>query len=81
MSAKLKLIETDLDELIPLTRAAKMLGLDPSTVRQRKANTAHLTIIPQGRNLFLVLGEVIDHRKTITENARRKNDVRRMVRR
>lgn len=81
MSAKLKLIETDLEALIPLTQAAKMLGLDPSTVRQRKANTAELTIIPQGRNLYLVLGEVIDHRRNLINNARRKNDVKRMVRR
>jgi hypothetical protein len=80
MSAKLKLAESDPNRLIPLTKAAQMLGLDPSTLRQRKANTAHLTIIAQGRNLYLVLSEIVDHRSALIENARRKNNIERMMR-
>ena len=40
-----------------------MLGLDVSTIRKRKGGTEYLTLIPQGRKLFLVRGEVIAHRR------------------
>lgn len=80
MSTKLKAIESDLDDLIPLSKAAAMLGLDPSTIRQRKADTENLTIVRQGKNLFLILGEVLAHRAKKIAEARRKNDVIRMVR-
>lgn len=72
--------ETDLDTLIPLSKGAEMLGLDPSTIRKRKAGTEVLTIVPQGKNFFLVLGEVIAHRTKKIEDARRQNDVIRLVR-
>lgn len=79
MSAKLKVHETNLDDWIPLAEAARMLGLDPSTIRKRKADTANLTIIPQGRNLFLIRGEVIAHKKKKEEDARQRTDILRIV--
>lgn len=81
MSARLKIVDSDMDNLIPLSRAAEMLGLDPSTIRKRMAGTETLTIVPQGKNFFLVLGEVIAHRAKKVEDARRQNDVLRLVRR
>lgn len=82
MSAKLlQIVDVDLDNLIPLSKAAEMLGLDPSTIRKRKAGTETLTIVPQGKNFFLILGEVIAHRRKKIEDARRQNDVLRLVRR
>ena len=71
MSAKLKATDTDPDTLIPLAKGAAMLGLDPSTIRKRKADTDTLTIVAQGRHFFLVLGEVIAHRTKKIEDARR----------
>ncbi len=76
----LRTVETDLDALVPLRKAAELLGLDPSTIRKRAAGTAHLTIVHQGRKLFLVLGEIIAHRKKLIDDARQRNDVLRLVR-
>lgn len=78
--AKFKAIESDLDDLISLARAAEMLGLDPSTIRKRKAGTETLTIIPQGKKFFLIRGEVIAHRRKLVEDARRRTDILRIVR-
>jgi hypothetical protein len=79
VSVKLKALESDMDDLIPLAEAARMLGLDPSTVRKRKAGTEKLTIIPQGKKLFLVRGEIIAHRRILIEDARRRTDILRLV--
>jgi hypothetical protein len=72
---KLHRIETDLEALIPLREAATMLGLDSSTIRKRAADTATLTLVPQGRKLFLIRGEVLAHRKKLIEDARRRTDI------
>jgi len=72
-------VDSDPDALIPLAKAAGLLGLDPSTIRQRKAGTAALTIVPQGRKFFLVRGEVIAHRQKLIDNARRRIDLLRLV--
>lgn len=77
---KLKVTEADMDDWIPLAEGARMLGLDPSTIRKRMADTADLTLIPQGRNLFLIRGEVIAHKQKKLEDARRRTDVFRIVR-
>jgi hypothetical protein len=74
-------VDGDMESLIPLREAAGMLGLDPSTIRKRAAGTDHLTLVPQGRKLFLVRGEVIAHRQRMIENARRHVDVLTLVRR
>ena len=81
MSARLKIVqgEQDFDDLIPLNVGAAKLGLDASTIRKRKAGTEKLTLIRQGRNLYMVLGEVIAHRAKMTEDARRKNSPIRLV--
>lgn len=76
---RFKSIESDMDDLIPLAKAADMLGLDPSTIRKRKAGTEGLTIIPQGKKFFLVRGEVIAHRQKLVEDARRRTDILRLV--
>jgi hypothetical protein len=81
LSSHLKLLDSDSDALIPLAEGAKMLGLDPSTIRKRKAETEGLTIVPQGRKFFLIRGEVIAHRQQLIDNARRRNDILRLVRR
>jgi hypothetical protein len=77
----LRAIEMDLESLVPLRKAAELLGLDTSTIRKRSAGTAHLTIVHQGRKLFLVLGEIIAHRRKLIDDARQHNDVLRLVRR
>jgi hypothetical protein len=77
----MKLVDDDCETLIPLVKAAGMLGLDPSTLRQRKAGTGSLTVVLQGRKLFLVRSEVVAHRRKLIEDARRRNDVLRLVRR
>ena len=74
-------IDSEIDRLIPLREAAGMLGLDPSTIRKRAAGTELLTLVPQGRKLFLVRGEVIAHRQRMIENARRHVDVLTLIRR
>lgn len=79
MSAKLKAVENDLDDLIPLARGAAMLGLDPSTLRKRKAGTETLTLIPQGKKLFVIRGEIIAHRQKLVEDSRRRTDIFRIV--
>lgn len=80
MNSALRSIETDMDALIPLRKAAELLGLDSSTIRKRSAGTASLTIVRQGRKLFLVRGEIIAHRKKLIDDARQRNDVLRLVR-
>ena len=80
MSTKLKAVQADLDDLIPLARAAEMLGLDPSTIRKRKAGTEELTIIPQGKKFFMIRGEIVAHRQKLVEDARRRTDIFRIVR-
>jgi hypothetical protein len=80
MNRKLRAIETDSEALIPLRLAAEMLGLDASTIRKRAAGTSGLTIIPQGRKLFLVRGEVIAYRRKLIDDAHRRTDVLRLVR-
>lgn len=79
MIANLKQVETDLDDLIPLSVAAERLGLDPSTIRKRKADTQNLTIVRQGKNLFCVRGEIIAHRAKKIEDARRKTNPLRLI--
>ena len=68
-----------MDDLISLAKAAEMLGLDPSTIRKRKADTASLTLIPQGKKLFLIRGEVIAHRTKKIQDARHRTDILRLV--
>lgn len=80
MSKALHSIDTDTDALVPLREAAELLGLDPSTIRKRSAGTANLTILHQGRKLFLVRGEIIAHRRKLIDDARRRNDVLQLVR-
>ena len=82
MSAHLNTLpepEFDPDDLVPLNVGAAKLGLDASTIRKRKAGTENLTLIRQGRNLYMVLGEVIAHRAKKIEDARRKNSPIRLV--
>jgi hypothetical protein len=79
LSSTLKLVDNDPDDLIPLAKGADMLGLDPSTIRQRKAGTSALSIIPQGRKLFLIRGEVVAHRQKLIDNARRRTNVLELV--
>ena len=69
----------DLDGLIPVAEGASMLGLDASTIRKRKAGTENLTLVRQGRNLFLVRGEIIAHRAKLIDDARNRNNVLRLV--
>jgi len=69
----------DVEELISLRKAASMLGLDPSTIRKRAAGTDQLTIIAQGRKLFLVRGEVIAYRRKLIEDARQRMNVLRLL--
>lgn len=76
----MQLVDSDMEVLIPLREAAQLLGLDPSTIRKRSAGTANLTIIHQGRKLFLVRGEIIAHRRKLIDDARLRNDVLRLVR-
>lgn len=76
-----RVVTTDLEALIPLREAAELLGLDSSTIRKRSAGTADLTIVRQGRKLFLVRGEIIAHRRKLIDDARLQNDVLRLVRR
>lgn len=80
MKNRLQAVDSDLETLVPLREGAAMLGLDPSTIRKRAAGTAKLTIVRQGRKLFLVCGEIIAHRHKLIEDARRQNDVLRLVR-
>ena len=75
-----KSLSTDLDALIPLRDGAELLGLDTSTIRKRAAGTAGLTIVPQGRKLFLVRGEVLAHRKKLIDDARQRTDILHLVR-
>lgn len=81
MSANLKLAPRSDDpmDLIPLADGASMLGLDSSTIRKRMAGTENLTIIRQGRNLFVIRSEVVAHRGKLIEDARRRNDPRKLV--
>lgn len=79
LNKPLQSVDTDLDALIPLSEGAKLLGLDPSTIRKRAAGTEALTLVPQGRKLFLVRGEVLAHRKKLIEDARRRTDILRLV--
>lgn len=79
MRAGLKLVESDPDDLIPLAVAAKRIGLGTSTIRQRKAGTENLTLIRQGRNLFLIQREVIAYRQKLIEDAQRRTDPIRLV--
>lgn len=79
MSANLKPVKVDMDDLISIAEGARMLGLDPSTLRKRKAGTETLTIIPQGKKLFVIRGEIIAHRRKLVEDAQRRTDIFRIV--
>lgn len=81
MKAAFKKYESDPEGFISIALAAEMLGLDPSTIRKRKAGTETLTIVSQGKKLFLIRGEVIAHRRKLVEDARQRTDVLRIVRR
>ncbi len=81
MGSVIKLVDDDSETLISLAKAAGMLGLDPSTIRKRKAGTEILTIVPQGRKLFLVRSEVVAYRRKLIEDARHRTDILRLVRR
>lgn len=69
----------DPEALIPLRVAAEMLGLDPSTIRKRAAGTDELTLIPQGRKLFLVRREVVAYRSRLIDDARRRTDALQLI--
>lgn len=81
MSTAFKSIESDPDDLIPIAVGAAMLGLSSSAIRKRVAGTDGLTLIRQGKNLFLIRGEVIAHRRKLVEDARQRTDILRIVRR
>lgn len=78
-AAKLKVTETDLDDFIPLAEAARMLGLSSSSLRKRKAGTATLTLIAQGKKLFMIRGEIIAHRRKLVDDARQRTNILRIV--
>jgi hypothetical protein len=74
----------DPDDLIPIAVAARMLGHKTTdAIRKRLAGTEGLTIIAQGSGerprLYLILGEVLAHRQNLIDNARRRTDVLRLV--
>lgn len=70
---QLQSIEDD-ETLIPLKVGASLLGLSTASLRQGKAGTENLTKIPQGRKLYLVKGEVLEHRRKLIEAARRTRE-------
>lgn len=72
---KFQVIESDPNDLIPLSEAAKRIGVDPSTIRKRKAGTHTLTLIRQGRGLYVLRGEVLDYRQKLIDDARRRNNL------
>ena len=63
--------------LIPLQRAADMLNLNESTVRQRKAGTESLTHVRQGhgkkQRISVILEEVEAHIESLVAFAREHN--------
>lgn len=73
--------EEDLDRLIPLAQAARMLGLSSDAIRKRLAGTENLTLIDQSSSgasrhfWFLVRSEVFSHRQRLIDEARRRTDV------
>jgi hypothetical protein len=78
---KLKPVETDMERLIRLSEAARMLGISAEDMRTSYAAAHGLTVVDQSRpgaqrrRLFLVLGEVLDHRRNLIDQARRRTDV------
>jgi len=72
---KFQVIESDPNDLIPLSEAAKRIGVDPSTIRKRKAGTHTLTLIRQGRGLYVLRGEIIAYRQKLIDDARRRNNL------
>jgi len=83
---KLRPVENDMERLIPLTPAARMLGLSPDTLRNGYVSELGLTLIDQSRpgaqrrRFFMVFGEVVEHRRKLIDEARRRTDVTRMLR-
>jgi len=68
MSSNLKL-KIDEPELISVSRAAEILKLSPSALYNGKAGTEVLTKVPQGRRVFFILSEVLDHRRKLVVGA------------
>jgi hypothetical protein len=75
----LKLAADDDEALIPLRVGASLLGLSTATIRQGKAGTENLTRVPQGRKLFLVKGEVLEHRRSLIKAARQTQEALKLV--
>lgn len=75
MESRLRVIESDPDDLIPLSVAARRIGLDPSTIRKRKAGTHSLTLVRQGRGLYMVRSEVIAYRQKLIDDAKRRTNL------
>jgi predicted transcriptional regulator len=71
---KMSAIEQEIkQEFVSIQQAAKMLNISPSAIYDYKAGTEGLTRVPQGRRIFLVLAEVLEHRqKLITEAQERR---------
>lgn len=78
MKGSLQQFQSDPETLISLRVAASMLGLDPSTIRKRLAGTNCLTLIAQGKKLFLILGEVLEYRHRLIEDARQRSQIERL---
>jgi hypothetical protein len=63
-------------ELITVKEAAKILGLKPKTVHNRKGGTQGLVRVYQGRSVRLIRAEVLEHRHRLIE---RGLEVKRMI--
>jgi hypothetical protein len=74
-TSRFKTIESDPNDLIPLSEAAKRIGVDPSTIRKRKAGTHSLTLVRQGRGLYVLRGEILAYRQRLIDDARRRNNL------
>jgi hypothetical protein len=75
----------DPDKLIRLSVAADMVGISSDDMRRVYAIAHGLTIIDQSRpgaqrsRLFMILGEVVAHRRKLIDNARERTNVLRLV--
>lgn len=67
-----------IEELLTLKEVAKMLRLDESTIRKRRAGTEHFTHVRQGtgqrQRIFLVRSEAEQHLRQLIEYAKEKNE-------
>lgn len=75
----------DPERLVKLSEAARMLGISPDDIRKGFAGAHGLTLVDQSRpgaqrsRLFMVLGEIIEHRRKLIEHARQRTDVTRFL--